>query len=102
MALMYGIEYGVNLQVIRDLNQIQPTSTREILKFSVCLAQGRGNYSEATDHMLKSGVKQDDIPEIIAMISCANYMVTLADGLMVAPDERFYEVIEGAKKSAVA
>lgn len=102
MALKYGLEYGVNLQLIRDLDQIQPTSTREILKFSVCLAQGKGNYSEATDRMLKNGVKQDDIPEIIAMISCANYMVTLADGLMVVPDEHFYEVIEDAKKSAVA
>jgi len=50
--------------------------------------------------MLKNGLKQDDIPEIIAMISCANYMVTLADGLMVVPDEHFYEVIESAKKSA--
>jgi hypothetical protein len=52
--------------------------------------------------MLKNGVKQGDIPEIIAMISCANYMVTLADGLMVVPDECFFELIEGAKKSAAA
>ncbi len=50
--------------------------------------------------MVKNGLKQDDIPEIIVMISCANYMVTLADGLMVVPDEHFYEVIESAKKSA--
>jgi AhpD family alkylhydroperoxidase len=102
MALKYGLEYGVIHQVIRDLDQVQPPSTREILKFSVCLAQGKGNYSEGIDHMLKNGVKQGDIPEIIAMISCANYMVTLADGLMVVPDERFFELIEGAKKSAAA
>jgi len=36
------------------------------------------------------------------MISCSNYMVTLADGLMVAPDEHFYELIKDAKKNAVA
>ena len=102
MALKYGLEYGVNLQVIRDLDQIQPPSTREILKFSVHLAQGKGNYSEGTDHMLKNGVRPDDIPEIIAMISCANYMVTLADGLMVVPDEHFFELIEEAKKSVAA
>jgi CO dehydrogenase/acetyl-CoA synthase alpha subunit len=64
--------------------------------------QGKGNYSEGIGHMLKNGVKQGDIPEIIAMISCANYMVTLADGLTVVPDERFFELIEGAKKSAAA
>ncbi len=52
--------------------------------------------------MLKNGVRPDDIPEIIAMISCANYMVTLADGLMVVPDEHFFELIEEAKKSVAA
>ena len=52
--------------------------------------------------MIKSGVDSEDIPEIIVMISCANYMVTLANGLMVAPDEHFYELIEDAKKNAVA
>ena len=102
MALKYGLEYGVNQQLTRDLEQIQPDSTREILKFAVCLAQGKGSYGEATDKMIKSGVDQEDIPEIIAMISCSNYMVTLADGLMVAPDEHFYELIKDAKKNAVA
>ena len=102
MALKYGLEYGVNLQVIRDLDQVQPPSTREILKFSACLAKGKGSYSEGIDSMLKSNVKQGDIPEIIAMISCANYMVTLADGLMVVPDKYFYELIDSAKKSAAA
>ena len=97
MAIKYGLEYGVNKQLTRDLEQIQPDSTREILKFAVSLAQGKGSYSEATDRMLKNGVEQKDIPEIIAMISCSNYMVTLADGLMVTPDEHFYELIEGAK-----
>lgn len=102
MALKYGLEYGVNQQLTRDLEQIQPDSTREILKFAVSLAQGKGNYSEATDKMLKKGVNQEDIPEIIAMISCSNYMVTLADGLMVKPDEHFYELIENAKNNTVA
>lgn len=100
MAIKYGLEYGVNLELTRDLDQIQPASTREILKFAVSLAQGKGSYSEGTDKMLKSGVNQDDIPEIIGMISCSNYMTALADGLMVTPDEHFYELIEGAKKSA--
>ena len=102
MALKYGLDYGVNQQLTRDLEQIQPDSTREILKFAVSLAQGKGNYSEATDKMLKNGVNQEDIPEIIAMISCSNYMVTLADGLMVKPDEHFYELIENAKNNVVA
>jgi hypothetical protein len=102
MALKYGLEYGVNQQLTRDLEQIQPESSREILKFVVCLAQGKGNYGEATDKMIKSGVDSEDILEIIAMISCANYMVTLADGLMVAPDEYFYKLIKDAKKNAEA
>jgi len=102
MALKYGLDYGVNQQLTRDLEQIQPDSTREILKFAVSLAQGKGSYSEATDKMLKNGVNQEDIPEIIAMISCSNYMVTLADGLMVKPDEHFYELIENAKNNVVA
>ena len=100
MAIKYGLEYGVNIELTRDLEQIQPASTREILKFAVSLAQGKGNYSEGTEKMMESGVKQEDIPEIIAMISCSNYMTALADGLMVTPDERFYELIDGAKKSA--
>ena len=100
MALKYGLEYGVNLQVTRNLDQIQPASTREILKFAVCLAQGKGSYGETADQMLENGVKQDALPEIIAMISCANYMVTLADGLMVKPDEHFYDLIEDSKKKA--
>jgi len=100
MALKYGLDYSVNQQLTRDLEKIQPDSTREILKFAVCLAQGKGNYDEATYKMLKSGVNQEDIQEIIAMISCANYMTALADGLMVSPDKHFYELIEGAKKSA--
>lgn len=99
MAIKYGLEYGVNLELTRDLEQIQPASTRAILKFAVSLAQGKGNYSEGIEKMMESGVKQEDIPEIIAMISCSNYMTSLADGLMVTPDEHFYELIEGARKS---
>ena len=101
MALKYGLEFGVNQQLTKDLDQIQPVSTREILKYAVCLAQGKGSYSEASEKMLKSGVSKEDIPEIIAMISCSNYMVTLADGLMVTPDEHFYELIEEAKKNTI-
>lgn len=97
MALKYGLEYGVNKQLTRDLEMIQPDSTREVLKFAVSLAQGKGNYKDATNKMIKSGVNQEDIPEIIAMIACSNYMVALADGMMVTPDEHFYELIENAK-----
>jgi hypothetical protein len=101
MAIKYGLEYGVNLELTRDLEQIQPVSTRETLKYAVSIAQGKESYSEGADKMLKSGVNQDDIPEIIAMISCANYMTTLADGLILTPDEHFYELIESAQRKAM-
>ena len=97
MALRYGLGYAINQQLINDIEKIEPDSTREILKFAVCLTQGGGGYGEATDKMLECGVAQENISEIIAIISCSNYMVTLADGLMVEPDEYFYELIEGAK-----
>ncbi|TFH07606.1 MAG: hypothetical protein E4H07_08885 [Nitrosomonadales bacterium] len=71
------------------------------MKFAVCLAQGKGSYGEAADKMLKNGVEQEEIPEIITMISFANYMLTLADGLMVAPDKHFYELIEKTKKKSI-
>ena len=98
MALQYGLDYGINASVVKDLDNIQPDSTREILKFSVALAQGRGSYSDRIDRLIKNGVKQEDISEIIAMISCANYMVSLADGTMTDSDEHFYQIIKKAEE----
>ncbi|SCA63351.1 hypothetical protein SCG7086_AP_00160 [Chlamydiales bacterium SCGC AG-110-P3] len=89
-----GADIETRNHVIFDVNAIQPTRTREIIKFALKSAVFPANLSEVDYRALKDqGIRQEEFLEIVAVCSFACSANIYADALSLPIDAEFKEIL---------
>lgn len=81
-----------------DLRNVEPESTRDMLRFAHSLASNNEDDAHKILALLKEqGVQQQDLDEIILMVGVASMMSTLANGMSLNDkvDRGFLNILAG-------
>lgn len=92
MALKFGHNDQDIMEIIQDINSVRNPLLKSVLLFGEACLESDFNASDRTYDTLENlGLEKEEITELIGMVSCALYMVNLADSLSVSIDSRFIE-----------
>jgi len=97
IALQYGFAGEDIKAIVNNHEQIHNPVLRNIIKFSsYSVDNSFSDISEMYDQLIKVGFSIDEIAELIGMVSCALYMVNIANSLALSIDEPFEVTIRQA------
>ncbi len=92
MALKFGHDEQDIMEIINNIDSVRNPVLKAVLKFGeMCLQRDFNGTPELYEEFEDFGLDSQEISELIGMVSCALYMVNLADGLVVDIDTRFTE-----------
>lgn len=97
-----AIHHGFNDQdinkILDNFEYVKNPSLRTVLKYaSYSVDNDFSMVSHLHDELTALGFSSDELAELIGMVSCALYMVNIADSFGVKADKEFLDTIDSAK-----
>lgn len=97
LALHHGFTEQDMAVILKDLEQIKNPSLKLVMKLADASVDNDFKRVSKLDNELCSlGFARDEITELVGMISCALYMINLADSIGIDADKRFTDTIDKA------
>jgi len=97
MALKFGHDDQDIVEIVKDIDSVKNPVFKSVLQFGeMCLKADFNGSADIYEKLEDFGLEQDEISELIGMVSCALYMVNLADSLVVDLDQRFIDATSQA------
>ncbi|GGI78844.1 carboxymuconolactone decarboxylase family protein [Shewanella gelidii] len=94
LAIHHGFSEGHVKALFDDIESAEPPILGAVLKFADLATEPHFvDPDSAYKDMQALGLSQSETVEVLGMVSCALYMVNIADGLGLPVDERFITVI---------
>ncbi|PHS68865.1 MAG: hypothetical protein COB23_08095 [Methylophaga sp.] len=98
LALHYGFTEENISKILNDINEVRNPVLRVVLKLADFSVDNRFDEVAILDEeLIELGFTRDEITELVGMVSCALYMVNIADSLGIDADKEFKDVIENIK-----
>lgn len=97
LAIHHGFTEQDTNKIIKNIELIKNPALRTVLQFTNYSVDNNFEMVSQLYHELEDfGFTSDEIAELIGMVSCALYMINIAESLNVEPDQEFIDVIEHA------
>lgn len=97
LALHHGFTEENIAVILDDIQKIRNPSLRAVLKLAdLSVNNCFDEYAARDTELVEYGFSRNEITELIGMISCALYMVNLADSLGINVDKKFIDVVSNA------
>lgn len=94
MAIKHGFSDEEMKTILDDPDNIRNRSLRLLIKFTdASLTNDNERIAICREELVDAGFDSNEIAEVVGMVSCALYMVNIADSLGVEADKGFYDVI---------
>lgn len=98
LALIYGFEHHQINAFFDDIEHIDNPTLSAALYFADQATETTFSKPLSSYHKLeKLGFEDRELIELLGMISCALYMINIADGLAIPVDQRFIDVIHSER-----
>ena len=94
LALHHGFSGDDIVTILNDIEQIKNPALRLVIKLADASVDNDFDLvAKLDDELCSLGFARDEITELVGMISCALYMINLADSIGVEVDQKFINTI---------
>ena len=94
LAIQHGCSMDNIDGMLNDIHSINNPALKAVLEFTNAAVDNDFSKIADLDRDLGFlGFGQDEIAELVGMVSCALYMVNIADSLQVSTDQRFKDIV---------